>query len=260
MTIEEGWSAEARRRRSDAARRRLLLAIAVLCAVVLVYVWQDGSRWLPPLLTLVGGCSVLSIMESIRTIRVQASPRATESAGLTAVTHASSQVGQPGGPSVFALRHVRLRRGRMIGVVVVPYLVMAAVAVVFGAPVLAVAFVIVALVVLAGSYWSFLRKFPLEVRVDEELVTWQSSLRTVTAPVAAVRRMRCNTTPAGAVVIEFEGQAPMVVYVIGGFADFLRAMSLRCPWMEVDQEVIDKFGAFSTGHSGFFAEGAGGHA
>jgi hypothetical protein len=42
--------------------------------------------------------------------------------------------------------------------------------------------------------------------------------------------------------------------VTGGFADFLEALTVTCPWVEVSSEIVERFGSWSGKKDGFFVE------
>lgn len=97
-------------------------------------------------------------------------------------------------------------------------------------------------------------RYPHEVRIANGTIEWHARLRDAAIPTSALRRVRANTMPQNAVVLEFEGDRQRLILVTGGFADFLEALTVTCPWVEVSSEIVDRFGSWSGKTNGFFVE------
>lgn len=96
--------------------------------------------------------------------------------------------------------------------------------------------------------------YPHEVRIADGTIEWHARLRDAAIPTSALRRVRVNTMPQNAVVLEFEGDRQRLILVTGGFADFLEALTVTCPWVEVSSEIVDRFGSWCGKTNGFFVE------
>lgn len=131
-----------------------------------------------------------------------------------------------------------------------PFKAVASSAVMFGVPVfiaassgglsaLLVSAPIWAVIVAKNANWT-LRGLPGQVRVSHGVIHWAATYRTEEIPVSSLRRVRCNTVPTTVTVLEFEGHPSRVLPVTGGFADFLEALTVTCPWVDVSEDVVQR--------------------
>lgn len=187
-----------------------------------------------------------------RRAQVHSSPSAPRPYQLKAATDLGAFARMPEPRPGFGLRHVKFHPGRAVlqlGVMLLALLILARA--LDGARLV----IPVALVLIGWQAWSLvslLNRIPQEVRVMEGRIEWRFSRKVETGDVTGLRRLRCNTFPSTWAVLDSETDPSRIVPVIGGFADFVDALTSACPWIEVDEEVLARFGGFSTQSNGFF--------
>ena len=254
MTVEDGaWAEHARRR----GRTIAIWSVAGGCGLFLLGVGvltaAETPSWLRPVLVVALIVPLHLVLNGWRRFRIESSPSLTPPLTLPAVSEPGSFARLPLPRPTFGLRlHFRpLRAAVYLGLIFgIPMIVLgvasgAGAALFFGALWLGI------------EVWNlnwFLRKVPLEVRVTNTSIEWRASLRSDEIPVQSLRRLRCSTISANAIVLEFEGHPPRLILGTGGFADFLEALTVTCPWVEVSSEVVDRFGSWSGRTNGFSIE------
>jgi hypothetical protein len=251
------WSERSRRRGRTLGWASLLSGAAIAVALI-AGLAADGisSRW-RMLLVLGLLIPVELVAHGLRRIVVESSPPLVAPVVLPAVEDPGAYDRFPEPRPVFGLRLVLRSPGR----VVVGAVLFA------GVPAVAVAWTtgvawaggIVVVLLAVGQLWNaalLLWAVPLEVRVTATSLEWRARLRHGRLPLSSLRRVRRNTFPAGTVVLEAEAHPARVVMVNGGFADFLEALTVRCPWIEVSSDVVEHYGSWSGRASGYFVEPA----
>jgi hypothetical protein len=253
MVVGDGaWSEHARRRGRAVGRRLILAGSASSVAIIGVLVVVGMSRWLRVILLLALLPSVQLILQGRRRRQVESFPSVHPPLALPAVSDPGWFAGLPEPRPTFGLR-LRFRPLRGALYIGPCFLLVVVVAAIGGA----VPALIYGALVLAGgiqSTYGFLRDVPLEVRVTPSTIEWTTRLRRAVTPVASLRRLRCKSVPSTAVVFEFEGHRSRFMLVTGGFADFLEALTVTCPWVEVSSEIVERFGSWSGKKDGFFVE------
>lgn len=253
MAVNDGsWSEQARRRGRTIAIWLIVGGCALVVVVVGLLLAGGTSSWVRTILVLALLQALSLILEGRRRLEVESSPPLRPPLVLPAVSDPGSFARLPEPRPAFGL-HVdfRLRPAVLLGVIFgVPMLVLGAVS---GA----VAALVCGLLWLGMAVWilnGFLRGIPREVRVTSTSLEWKARLRHDVIPIERLRRLRCNTLPSTMVVLEFEGHRQRLIAVAGGFADFLEALTVTCPWVEVSSEIVDRFGSWSGKTNGFFVE------
>lgn len=99
-----------------------------------------------------------------------------------------------------------------------------------------------------------LNTVPVEVRVTATSLEWRARRRREVIALASLRRLRCSTSPGFAVVLEFEGHEERLLLVTGGFADFLEALTVACPWIDVSPEIVKRFGSWTGKYNAFYVD------
>lgn len=254
MAVNEGsWSQQARRRGRTIAIRLIVGGCALAVVLVGLLLANGTPRGLRPLLILALLVPLHLIMHGRRRLKIESSPTLKPPLVLPAVSDPGSFARLPDPRPAFGLHlHFRPLRGAMyLGVIFgLPMIVLAATS---GA----VAALLYGLLWLGIEGWNlnwFLRSIPLEVRVTNTLIEWRSRLRNDVIPIESLRRLRCNTLPSTAIVLEFENHRPRLLLVTGGFADFLEVLTVACSWVEVSSEIVDRFGSWTGKTNGFFVE------
>lgn len=254
MAVSDGsWSEHARRRGRTIAFWQILAGCALLVVMVgalMADVMPSGLQSLLPIALLV---PYHFFWHGARRLKVESSTPVKPPLVLPAASHPGSFAGHPEPRPAFGIRLGFRPVRAVVYLGVIMGIPMIALAVISG-PAAALAY---GLLWTAIELWNlnwFLRHVPIEVRVADSLIEWKARLRRDVIPAASLRRLRCNTVPSGAIVLEFEGHRPRLMYVSGGFADFVEALTVTCPWVEVSTDVIDRFGSWSGKTNGFFVE------
>lgn len=252
---DRSWSDRARWQGRREGLHQILGGAALLVVIIgAKALGRGGPAWQQLLLDVGLAVAACIVASGVIRMRIESSPSLTPPLVLPAVTEpgAFARLGEP--RPAFGLRHVRVRIGRGTAFVLLAIgIPVGWVAWTYGATMALAAACVVAVHRVWATYWA-IRNLPVEVRVVGSTLEWTAFDRRLQVPLGRLRRVRSAVAAGGVVVLEFDGHDPLLVLVIGGFADFLEALTVTCPWVEVSADVVRRFGGFTGKANGFFVE------
>lgn len=92
------------------------------------------------------------------------------------------------------------------------------------------------------------------VVVADGRISWTTLRNRRSAPLASLLRVRRADIASPVAVFEFDGHAPLEVLVAWGFPDFLDALTVTAPWLEVNSDVVEMFCSVEGDARGFVDE------